>query len=504
VILLAVTLAPARAASLDLLEVGGPYGTPGATNPSALWWNPAGLAVAGGKLQLLVDVAPTIGSVTAQRDNPDYGALTAQPGFPTTYDYSGTDRLKFVGVVPFLGASSNLGVKGLGVGLGFAVPTGRGGESDQEWGSNRFAIRDGNVNATHLIAGAGYQWKDKIAVGASVHLVHSSWYANSDISAYPDLRNAFADLHPELGTETFQDGFIEDRHYSSTAILGGAKDGGGHGALTDTTATFGLGLYLTPIRQLGVSVGYVHGESLTNEGDATLTFQCPPDYDSNALGVAEEGGFCHDGKPTTVNGTATVAYHLPSRINVGVVLTPIERVRIEAMSAYVFWSSFDAYTITPNVLPTEFAFLNDNTKASVSAEQINVERTWARDNQNTFWVGLDGKVRLPGPLTVGARGVYDHHAIPDSALLANNIDNDDLTLGLLAEIDPIPNLGLALSVDHHFLTTRTITDSAFRMTLDDANAPDPAYFYPSGNGTYSGSITRLGLSIRGHFGGSRW
>ena len=38
----------AGAASLDLLEVGGAFGTPAATNPTAIWWDPAGIAVHGG------------------------------------------------------------------------------------------------------------------------------------------------------------------------------------------------------------------------------------------------------------------------------------------------------------------------------------------------------------------------------------------------------------------------------------------------------------------------
>ena len=98
----------AHAASLDLIEVGGAWGTPAATNPTALWWNPAGLAVGGGT-QVHVEVAPTIGTVTAARDNPDYGELDPTyfaEGYPESYDYSGTDTLRYVGAVPFVGVSS--------------------------------------------------------------------------------------------------------------------------------------------------------------------------------------------------------------------------------------------------------------------------------------------------------------------------------------------------------------------------------------------------------------
>lgn len=494
----------ARAASLDLLEVGGAYGTPGATNPSAIWWNPAGLAVGSGKIQFLLEGAPTFAKVTVDRANPDYGALdpaNAAEGYPSSYDYSGKDTLSFNGVVPFLGVSTNFLVPGLGFGIGLAVPTARGGNSDQEFGANRFMIREGNIQALHFMAGGGYQILNKVALGASVSLVDSSWYANTDTTAYPDLENAISDI---LGpSDTFQDGYIEEQGYSSTLIFGG-QDGDSHGALRDTAFTFGTGIYVTPIgKKLGISLSYNHGVKLQHEGDLTMKFQCPPDYDLFSKLGAETRGICN----TTLQGKGAIGYDLPARINAGIVLSPIDKVRLEVMGSYVMWSAFTDYDIHTEIPVEEIQAARPEITPEVAAETVDLvsqDRQWARDTENTYWVGVDGKVRLTDLVTVGGRVMYDHHGIPDSALSANNIDFDSVIPSVLVQVNPIEQLGIGLSYSHHFLMTRTTTTSAYSVTIDDANAQPDRYFYPSSNGTYGGSINRLGIVVRGGFGGTKW
>jgi long-subunit fatty acid transport protein len=493
----------ARAASLDLLEVGGAYGTPGATNPTALWWNPAGIAVNAGKIQFHVEGAPTLGAVTADRDNPDYGDIVLsdeaiEAGYPTTYDYGGSERFAFVGVVPFLGVTSNLGVENLGVGLALAIPTARGGGSDEEFGPNRYQLRDGNILAAHLILGAAYQWKEKLAVGASVALVNSSWYADTDTSALPDLANVI----DEFGSppDEYQDAYIEQPGYSATSIFGGEKENGGHGALTGRTVTFGAGVHLTPIDELAIAVSYNHGMRLNHSGDLTMKFQCPPDYDPLGNIGANAYGLCN----ATLQGEGNVGYNLPARINAGIVLKAIEPLRLELMGSYVFWSTFTDYDINTYVDPQTFIQgtppLNE-VAAQNASDLVSQDLQWARDTQNTFWVGLDGKVNLPGPLRAGARVMYDRHAIPDSAVSANNIDFDSVIVGLMGEVKPIKKLGIGVSYSHHFLMDRVITNSAFAVSLDPAVASPGRYFYPASNGTYSGSIDRLALYVRGRFGG---
>ncbi|MEQ1570190.1 MAG: outer membrane protein transport protein [Myxococcota bacterium] len=496
--MLAVLLSSlARGASLDLLEVGGAYGTPGATNPTAVWWNPAGLTLGRAKYDLFVEAAPTFGGITVTRDNPDYGQLNpdfAAQGFPTEYDYSGTERLSFTGVVPFVGFAARP-VRNVGLGLALVVPSGRGGASDQEWGASRYAIRDGSIQHIELVAGGAYRLKDLVSFGASARVVNSRWYADSDYSTYVDLLHGVEDASGQR-PETFQDGLIEDRAYSSTLILGGVDEDGRTGRLTDTGLTFGAGVYLTPVKQLGVSVAWDHGVRLNNTGDLTMRFECPPEYDEPAYAASVDQDLCD----RTVQGEASIGYRLPNRLHTGVVWMPVERVRVEAMGGVVFWSAFDDYEITTTVLPDQFPNV-PSPFALKSSQLLTQDRLWARDGQDSFWLGLDAKAQVHERLLIGARLTFDRHAIPDASVSANNIDNDDVTTGLLAAFDVSDAVGIGLSYSHHFLATRTVTDSAFGLTIEDAAANEDRYFYPSANGTYAGSIDRLGLSLRFLFGG---
>jgi long-chain fatty acid transport protein len=495
--LMLALFAPAHAGGLDLLEVGGAYGTPGATNPTAIWWNPAGLAADGGT-QIMIEGAPVFGRVIGERTNPDYGEIEPFNGYPTEYDYSGVDKASLSGVVPFAGVKTNFMVPGLGFGLGLAAPIARGGQSDQEWGANRYALRGGDIRAVHLMAGGAYQIANILSLGASFSYVLTSYYADVDTTLYPDLQNKITE---QVGLEpaTYQDPYIEQREYTATAVFGG---GGGddHGMLHGHAMTFGLGAYLTPIgKKLGISLAYNHGYKVRNEGDLTLKFQCPPDYDTIGRIGAEQNGLCN----ATMNGDGTIGYQLPSRIHAGVVLAPIDRIRLEVMGGYVMWKVFDDYEIGTNI-PASEVKVEDPEVAEETAGLLSRDRLWARDAKNTGWVGVDAKMRFNTYLSGGARLLYDRHAIPTNSLSLNNHDADAIIPGVMLQVNPINQLAIGLSYSRQFLVTRTVTESAYGVTIDDANAKEDRYFYPTANGTYKGSVDRIGLTVRAQFGGPAW
>ena len=60
-------------------------------------------------------------------------------------------------------------------------------------------------------------------------------------------------------------------------------------------------------------------------------------------------------------------------------------------------------------------------------------------------------------------------------------------------------LRLGLSFTHHILAERIVEESAFGMTLVEAERKEDRYFYPETAGTYTGRINRLGLSLAAGF-----
>ena len=65
--LLLLLSAFAHAANVDNLEIGGLWGSPGATDATALWWNPAGLAADTGT-RVHLEGAPTLAGIKYDRD----------------------------------------------------------------------------------------------------------------------------------------------------------------------------------------------------------------------------------------------------------------------------------------------------------------------------------------------------------------------------------------------------------------------------------------------------
>ncbi len=491
--IVALLVAGASASSLDLVEVGGPFGTPAATNATAVWWNPAGLAVHGGS-SAIVEIAPTIGRVRIDRTNPDYGPIDTSvlpEGFPTEVDYGGTDRINFVGVVPFVGVQSDLGIDGLGLGAALYVPFARGGGLENPEGPNRFMVRDATIQTVYGSLGAAYQIADLVSVGISGSLVVNRYRVDTDTSFYADLLDgARVAGFDEAELQTFQDPYSEQPGYAVNSVFD----------LRDTTATFGAGIYVTPTERVGISLAYQHGLQLDNEGDLTLRFGCPPAYDTIARAAAQGIGTCD----TTVTGRGSISYRLPGRIQAGVALRPTDRLRIEAMGAVVFWSVFEEYAIQPLVAPSAFTEAENQGNRAVASDLASAFRPWARDNRTSGWVGIDAKAELGQRLAVGGRLLYDRAAVPSSTLSANNYDADSLSVSGLVDVAAFDRLSVSLSIGHQALARRTVTDSAFALWADrEARPADPRYFYPSADGVYRGGITRLGLNVRARLGERR-
>lgn len=453
-------LLPLYAASLDNLEIGGPWGTPAATDATAVWWNPAGLA-AGEGTRLMVEVAPLIATLSYDRSDPG----------------GGQDTYKAFAPVPFAGVATDFGVEGLGFGAALAVPIARGAASQEETGAGRYALREGEIKAIYGLVGAGWSYKDLVAVGASVAVVQSSWAGVVDSVLLPDLVTEIE----KLGEEThYTDADIEDPDYAATLHLDG---------LQDRAVTFGGGIRVALHPKVALALSHQRGMSLVHEGEVELEFGCPPESDTIGRFGAESYGICD----TTLTSDATVSYRLPGRWHFGLQVQPFTQTTIEGMAGLVRWSVHDDLGIV--ISGTED---KNNLENPDTAELVNQERLWARDNHDSLWMGLDAKQGLGERWVVGGRVMYDTSAVPDAAVCMNNFDTDTWMFSGLAAFKPTRTIQFGVSVTQHVLVTRTITDSAYAVTLGEDKAED-RYFYPQANGTYGGHITRIGVAARAAF-----
>ncbi|MCB9777044.1 MAG: outer membrane protein transport protein [Alphaproteobacteria bacterium] len=448
--------ASARAASLDNLEMGGLWGTPAATDGTALWWNPAGVA-AGQGTRITIEGAPTFATIDIERAAP----------------HGGPDTVRLEGVVPYAGAVSDFGVDGLGVGIGFGVPYVRGGAQDPEGGPVRYHLREGRIEAIDIMVAAGWEFSDMVAVGAAVHYLKSGWSARVDQELMVDLAHEIEALDQDPG---YTDDDLENPDYAATLDFQ---------HLHDDAVSFSAGLRVKPVETVAISVAYVHGAKVDNQGEVSLEFGCPPEEDLLGRFGAQSRGLCY----SAADGRASVAYALPARVHGGVQVRPTEQLAVEAMGGVVFWKVHDDYIITVSDITGRDAELPAESVALIERTQA-----WARDNQTSFWLGLDAKGTLAERFTIGGRLMLDKAAVPSKALIANNFDTDSVITGVLFAVRPVDVVEIGVSWSHYFLQTRDVTDSAFAMTLDPEAAAAERYFYPHGNGSYGGSIDRFGIS----------
>jgi hypothetical protein len=465
--------ATANGASLDLLEVGGMYGTPAATNATATFWNPAGLAMERGT-RFNLEGAPTFATVNTTIDGAgEY--------------WGGEDQYTYFGIAPFVGIATDFGIDNLGTGLSLNVPFAKGAEAVEFGGNGRYHLQKADIKSIFVTGAASYRF-DKIALGVSGSLIRSNWSA---ISTTETLTSLNANLQEALGPVTnYTDDDIYNPKYTTSLHFNG---------LTATTYTFSAGIYIAPTDKLAFSVAYIHGGSFSHTGDLEMNFDCPPEDDILGNFGASLTGTCYG----EFTGQSTVNYDFPWRTNMGIRWMPTgepERFTVELMGAYVNWADFTDYNIITDVDP-DSVDLDDPTAREGTADTVSQNRLWARDNQSTFWVGVDVKRRvLNDNLLLGGRVIYDKSAIPNTTVAANNFDADTVMLSGLAAVSIMPGIDLGASVGNYFLAKRVTSESAFATTLDAESANDPRYFYPSANGTYQATIQRLAVNLSGSFG----
>ncbi len=464
---IALAAGPAFGGGLDFVEVGGPWGTPTSLEPTAIWWNPGALAAGRGH-RLLVEGAPSFGKLSFERADPNGGSY----------------EMKSSGLVPFLGIATDLGLDGPGLGLALAVPSARSGHATDPEGVGRYHAKEVDVRAIHLVAAGGYDIRDRVSVGLAGHLVLASWQALLDVDSMPDTYDALLEQNMDPG---YTDADLEDPSYAATLD---------YDPLTDRAFTWSAGLRVQLHERVAAGVAWIAPYSLDHRGDLHMTFSCPPQSDIAGREGAEQFGLCDaDGAPVVLVADAGIGYGMPGRLHLGVAVDASDALRIEGFGGLVTWSAYKDLLISIAGIDERNSFDEEPPGGGeLTASFVEMERKWARGGQNSFFAGLDLKARLRERLVLGGRLLYDRAALVDQALSVNNWDADALVLTALFAVRAGEHLRLGLSFGHHFFATRRVSGS-YAMAIDSQDRPDDRWNFPHMSGTYSGNISRLGLSL---------
>lgn len=448
----AATVLPAgRAGASGFLAArfGGEHGHPTTSNPTALYYNPAGLALATGTRLYL---SGTFAYRTASYDRPS--EVIDNVGTPGTPEdavdaNSGEATLANFLVSPFAAVTSDLGIPNLGVGLGFYAPF--GGQS--EWDKNdayegsdaypgavdgvqRWWSIDGTIRTLYFTAGGAYRLPDlRLSFGLGLNLVKT-----------------------EVHTGRARNSNGSDDMVTDTGALQEGR------SLIDASGwdlALGAGVIWEPVENLWVG----------------LSYQSQPGFGEQKL----------EGTLKTTLGTGTpdvedieLQQALPDVIRLGLRYRTLPW-EYRLFGEYVRWSALERQCLVSAGSPDcEIA-------ADGAAESEGIILNIPRDWNDAF--GIRGGVShwFSEDLEVFVGAGYDGNAASDEGLDAALIDMPKLTGSLGGRFALLDGaLAIQPTLTHVYY---------FERTIEDPERFVPPSRTPDNSGVYNQSVTALDLAL---------
>lgn len=468
-------LAPgaARAGGFNVARYAGEHGHAATDSVTAIYFNPAGLALGTGWRVYAEGVfayrhvsyfRPQL-AIDNVLDPGDTGAGTPIDALDTN---SGTATLDNFLVSPFIGAATDFGVPNLGVGLGFYVPFGGQASWDKNDafagnetypgavdGVQRWSTIEGELRSLYFTAAGAYRLPGpRLSFGAGFNFIRS----NIDT-----VRARTAAGTDDVVTST--GALVEGRSYIDV-------DG--------IAVSASLGVIWQPIENLWIGASY----------------QAEPGF----------GNHTQSGRLTQKFGTGPVEdtevrleQELPDVTRVAFRYQPMPDVELRLTGDYQRWSVFENQCFLDGNLPKSQnnCALDDDGAALPEAEGIvvNIPRRW----NDTFGVHAGGSYWFTPDLEVNGGVNYDSSAVPDETIDVSLLDQNKIIVLAGARWAVLPGeLALAVTLNNVFYIKRTVAP----RERDEENrgiGPLPPSAVPDGAGTYKQNVFYVNLGAEYSF-----
>lgn len=441
----------AHATGFMVARFGGERGNPMTDSPTALYYNPAGIAFGHGT-RIYVEGLFAYRSLSFDRD--PAGIDSPNQGTPDLAANSGQASLGNFIVSPFLGVATDFGVPNLAVGAAFYVPFGGSASWDKNStyandsqypgavdGSQRWWDIEGQIRAMYGTVGGAYKLQvggGELAFGLGANVVIHQTF---------DLRASNADGSDDLVRPS-----------------GDVQEGR---ALLDTsgvTFALGIGVQWRPTPQWTVGASY----------------QSQPGF-----GEMSEKGTLEKrlGAAPTSRDDVDVAYALPDIVRLGVAYGLNDQVELRLWGSYERWSVFTKQCIMRDVDGHNCAL---NARGATEPGAVGVINNIPREWQDAFALRASGSYWLKPEIELMLGFGFDGNAVPDKTLETSLPDEMKLNGTVGATFRDLLANGLTLYVAYSaFLgLERTIAPRA-RSTTGEATVPyDPPSRIPDSAGTY--------------------
>lgn len=463
----AVTLVAdsAHASGFLAARFGGEHGHPTTSNPTAIYYNPAGLALErhgpktdGWNFRLYLD--GTFAYRTASYERP-VGAIdhvgTGTPEEAIAAN-SGKGTLADFIASPFVAVTTDFGLPNFGAGIGVFVPFGGVASWDKNEdfrlhdrypgavdGVQRWWTMDGRIQSLYVSAAAAYRFESlRLSLGASLSAVQSTVHT---------VRARNAD-----GTDDMVAGDT-------------LKEGRSYVDASGWNLGLGLGVIWEPVERLWIGASW---QSRPGLGEMSLEGQL-----HNALAVS----------PTSVTEIEFLQ-EMPDVWRFGARWRPENHYELRLFGEYVTWSNFEKQCLLVRDNPDRNCDLLENGGTGPNGVAItqNIMRRWEDAfgirGGFSWWFTPD----VEGYLGFG----YDSNAVPDETLEPALIDMDKYTAAV----------GAQFRLSDRWLLSATFTQVIYserELSLENARVFEAPSRQPKSAGTYNQAISVLNLNTQYSF-----
>ncbi|MBA3547534.1 MAG: outer membrane protein transport protein [Nannocystis sp.] len=460
----------AQASGLSAARFGGEHGHPTTDNPTAIYYNPAGIALKPGT-RLMLDVNMAFRWASYQRPE------AAMPSAGTPPDgvdaNSGTAKLQNTLISPFFGASSDFGTKIFTAGFAAYFPFG----GQAVWGQNskyadsskypgahdgvqRWYTIDGKIRSMYLTGAVAFNIP---SIGLSIGATGSAIRSETDT-----IRARNGDGSDDLIDPTFNN-IKEGRSW--------LKASGWQGG-------FGLGVIWNWQQRLWIGASYTSQPNVV--GGMTLKGKL-----NNALTTMA---------PTVANAELTQT--LPDIIRLGFRVRPSDKWELRLFADYTRWSVFDKQCVLDAAVAGRKCNFTGADKALADPESFGgdggKETNGTIQHLPRFWKDAGG-VRAGGSywvipqLETYAGLGFDSSAVRPQTLDAALMDMNKLSFSIGARWQIVRQFGMALTIsDIHYFKV----DTKGKNVL---NKFQPPTRQADSNGVYKQNILLANLYLDVHF-----
>ncbi len=457
----------ALASGLGAARFGGEHGHPTTDNVTAIYFNPAGLSLRSGT-RLHLNYTLAMRDFTFDRDPggidnivEDGESGTGTPAGEGVAINSGKGTLSNLVGAPFIGAVTDFGVEGLGVGLAFYVPFGGSSVWDKQPtsenfpgavdGSNRWWIIEGSIRALYFTGGLAYRSDaHRLSLGISVSAV---------LSQMNTLRARNSD-----GTDSVTSG-------------GNLQEGRAHVDVAGLDVAFALGFLWEPLDNLHVGFSYTSQPGLGETkmtGETTLVL----------------GG----GPIDSVMPTESEFFHAwPDILRLGVRYTEPRSWEVRASAELVRWSHFERQCLL-NTAIADRACTGDPPPGKI----VIIPRHW----EDAFGVRLGASWWAADAAELYLGAGWDGNAVPDRTIGPALYDTEKWTAAVGGKFRLLDDqLTIGFTFTQIIYPERTVaprgrvdTDGSGGTVSDlSALGNDNAVRNPDGAGTYTHSVSLFDL-----------